>query len=666
MISYKKLKNETLNTYQKFSFFLKEFEETENIFKLPITKELELEFNRIATEIKNDKFKLMVLGEAKSGKSTFINAYLGIDLLPTDSLQCTSSIMKIRNGSNLKLKVIKADGTNCYYSEEKSIKEVLSKSGSLTEIEEKYKDIPVTRINNDIFLVRQGEKIYSRDINNFIESVKDEKIPSMTFEKYEELIKEYISEYKNSWKEIIKEIIIEYPFSLESIKEIEIIDSPGINAVGGLEEITKEYAKKVDAIMFLQSAEAPVENKLLKRMIEEYSTNRNTSFLIITKSGKLSLKELNEKIKEFHKYYENNINKDQIIDIDSIFQKYALFIEKKFEDYNRLEEYLDENEGNVEPTVERIIYRDREIEKIIENLRKKSKFDDLEKKLDLFGRKAQYYKLKSFLEKVLNSLEKINAKFLEQLSIFKIEDPERFEDKIKTLVNDIELLKNKISGSFTEISPEYTEELKNIIEKKLETIERKIKEEESEEIEKIFQCGVEEFIEFQKEFIKNKILDLNNRLIKLEKNKIEYKYLEPDITEEDFENIKENAKEKAKEIKEIETGFCFTTTKKVVRYSKKKYLEAIKNNIIERYEDISYEIREYMINYLNNTLEIYEKELRRNLTERKEELEKAKSLAEENDDKIEKIEILTKYKESFNICFSEVKKYIENINSVLN
>ncbi len=34
-----------------------------------------------------NKFVLMIAGEAKSGKSTFINAFLGKEILPTDAKQ---------------------------------------------------------------------------------------------------------------------------------------------------------------------------------------------------------------------------------------------------------------------------------------------------------------------------------------------------------------------------------------------------------------------------------------------------------------------------------------------------------------------------------------------------------------------------------------------------
>ena len=45
----------------------------------------------------------MVIGKAKSGKSTFINAYLKKEVLPMDVRQCTSSIIKINYGDKFRL-----------------------------------------------------------------------------------------------------------------------------------------------------------------------------------------------------------------------------------------------------------------------------------------------------------------------------------------------------------------------------------------------------------------------------------------------------------------------------------------------------------------------------------------------------------------------------------
>ena len=66
-------------------------------------KKVDESISEQAQKIKNEIFNLMVLGEAKSGKSTFINAYLGKEVVPMDVRQCTSSIIKIRKGDKFEL-----------------------------------------------------------------------------------------------------------------------------------------------------------------------------------------------------------------------------------------------------------------------------------------------------------------------------------------------------------------------------------------------------------------------------------------------------------------------------------------------------------------------------------------------------------------------------------
>lgn len=57
-----------------------------------------------AEKIKDDRFCLLIAGEAKSGKSTFINAYLGTEILPMDVRQCTSAVVEIGYGKEFCLK----------------------------------------------------------------------------------------------------------------------------------------------------------------------------------------------------------------------------------------------------------------------------------------------------------------------------------------------------------------------------------------------------------------------------------------------------------------------------------------------------------------------------------------------------------------------------------
>lgn len=61
--------------------------------------------------LKKGKFTLAVAGEVKAGKSTFINALLGADILPSDVLQASNAIVEIFKSETSFLKVRYADGT---------------------------------------------------------------------------------------------------------------------------------------------------------------------------------------------------------------------------------------------------------------------------------------------------------------------------------------------------------------------------------------------------------------------------------------------------------------------------------------------------------------------------------------------------------------------------
>lgn len=59
----------------------------------------------IKQKLIDDSFNLVVLGEFKRGKTTFLNAFLGADILPTDVLPLTSIVTLIRFGQEIRIEV---------------------------------------------------------------------------------------------------------------------------------------------------------------------------------------------------------------------------------------------------------------------------------------------------------------------------------------------------------------------------------------------------------------------------------------------------------------------------------------------------------------------------------------------------------------------------------
>jgi ribosome biogenesis GTPase A len=56
-------------------------------------------------ELKKGVFRLMILGDMKRGKSTFLNALLGEKLLPSDVNPCTAIMTVLRYGNEKKVTI---------------------------------------------------------------------------------------------------------------------------------------------------------------------------------------------------------------------------------------------------------------------------------------------------------------------------------------------------------------------------------------------------------------------------------------------------------------------------------------------------------------------------------------------------------------------------------
>ena len=56
--------------------------------------------HRLKERVQTDHFKVLVIGEFKRGKSTFINAMLGAEILPAYAKPCTAIINEVKWGDS--------------------------------------------------------------------------------------------------------------------------------------------------------------------------------------------------------------------------------------------------------------------------------------------------------------------------------------------------------------------------------------------------------------------------------------------------------------------------------------------------------------------------------------------------------------------------------------
>jgi GTPase SAR1 family protein len=152
--------------------------------------------HRLKNRVSNESFKVLIIGEFKRGKSTFINAMLGQDILPAYSTPCTAIINEVKWGQ----------------SPQALLHYLKHEDGSQKE----PKEIPVEAIEEYVVIPEEPDESYVNP-----------------YEKVEIL----------------------YPLEL-CRSGVEVIDSPGLNEHATRSQVTEDYLPTVDAIVFVFTCEA--------------------------------------------------------------------------------------------------------------------------------------------------------------------------------------------------------------------------------------------------------------------------------------------------------------------------------------------------------------------------------------------------------------------------
>ena len=407
--------------------------------------------------------------------------------------------------------------------------------------------------------------------------------------------------------------------------------------------------------------------------------NKGTLFLILTRAVNVNGENLEELKKEAKKLYGSKISEGQIIAVDS---KVQMFVNKisEYEKYEDIEEYLDELEENNQ--FEDFMNPPRrmrgEKSSYIEYLKEKSRFKDINEAIEKFARKAQYYALDEVVKGISNICKKIedSAKYDIRLYEDKItKDPTEFAvqiDEIKTKINEIN---TKIGRKVDDVKEKYTSSKGIIKIKAEEKISKLIKEIEAldaknddsiNELEKISFRKIEEQKEFQKIMQEDIVKECNETLVLLsDESKIPYSILEPNFTEEDFENIKNETKKEANEEKSYETGVTFKKTHFYSEYSRSKHFKLLKENILGKMNKIQIEVVNNLIDFANNIGSEYVKELIKNANEQKQklnELQEEKAKMEEMKEKIKElnhiIQEITLFENKAKNLGKEIEQYV--------
>ncbi len=182
---------------------------------------------KLSNRVSSDRFRVLVIGEFKRGKSTFINAMLGQEVLPAFSVPCTAVINEIKWADEPRAELFFRDPLPDRIPDEipDAVKRHLrSASGE-----------PPEPIQIDV-----------EDLEDYVV------IPDPAKEQEESVAESPYDRVELFW-------------NLDLCRNgVEIIDSPGLNEHQTRTKVTTDYLNSVDAVVFVMSCQALASMSELK------------------------------------------------------------------------------------------------------------------------------------------------------------------------------------------------------------------------------------------------------------------------------------------------------------------------------------------------------------------------------------------------------------------
>ena len=695
VVDYKSRKNEVLSSYDTVEELITELRDYAEKINLPDpTERLEnllADIRGKAEKVKADRFNIIVAGESKSGKSTFINAYLGVELLPMDVKQCTSSIVEIKYGEAFSVRATYADDRQITITGDEEARDFLKKNAAL---DDDYRDIPVPTINSEI-LVKSGLRardkgaqitIFDAEVEAMLKSPEVQGANIYNLPDYNEKIRAYIEAKKNSWQDIVTKIEVMFPFG-EDLRGIEIIDSPGVCARGGVAEITSQYIENADAIIFLkpvsgQALESTQFNQFMKNASVE--RNKKALFLVLTRATNVTEADLRRLEEEAHKQF-SNLDERNILIVDSKAELYA----KKF---SAVENIVDElrrlNEnGTMDDFVTKAYFETNgmfgsgDTQDFIDKLKEKSRFKQVYDALNIFGRKAHYLLLAALLDSINKLYAKLWNDMNSKIDMFKrkAEDPTELAKKIAEVKQDLDIIQNKMSRGVDGVVRRFRGD-EGIIRTEAEAAVNdflasvgKIAPDSSDafnQLERLSLKKIDQFKELTERVQQQVVAEFDEALVALsDKSSIPFESLKPDFTEDTFKQIKEKTESKAYETRSYEDGVTFKKTHTYSEYVQNKHFNIIKNDILHRLDELKNDLIANLEDFVENIRTKYIAELANNARGKKNELDaimEAKATAEQIRDIIQelsaKADRIASVRAEANKIKGGISKYVQHNN----
>ena len=406
-----------------------------------------------------EKFLLAIVGEVKAGKSTFINAILREAILPYDTLQATSEIVEIHHSDKKEVQVTFANGDTQAIEDDPQTpeNEAVPFLKKIASINEEYRGLPIVQVNRfliDHYSEAEGKAVFEKsELENFISDPGLENIYKLETEEFGGKIRKYIA--KNiACDEIPKKVTLGYPHDFSESKHFRIVDTPGINAIGGIENQTKEFINEADAVIYLHNAKQ-LESRALRNALENELPERVKDRLILVLTHRSEKVDEHERILEETQRLYPKIGSDNIFFVDSLTELHLkAFYGKSMDEINAIRRQDPQLRRLTSDCVE---IADGNKNALLNLLEKQSNFTQIRKRIERDAQHSASIQMEDFASAIQEPYEVLVDSVSARIAPLKMKyhAPQSFASEIDKQKKEMETMRSDYNNFTSELKGEF-------------------------------------------------------------------------------------------------------------------------------------------------------------------------------------------------------------------
>ena len=320
-----------------------------------------------------------------------------------------------------------------------------------------------------------------KELETFLSS--DPEYNNSDEEEFRKKIREYIKQNITCDK-IPLTVSLGYPHDFSGFKHFRVVDTPGVNATGGIEDRTKEFINdnEADAAIYLHKA-PPVESKALRNALTNELPEKVKYRLLVLTHRSGQDEDRNVRILNEAKRLHSEIGLDNIFFVDSLAE---LDLQKFYgaKTINEINAIRGENQQLRGRTAHFFEEADGNRSAFLKLLEEQANFRDIRKRIESDARKSDAIQMRDFayaLQDAYKDLDKIIEGRIAPLEM-KYREPQFFaskkqrqEDKMKKMEGDYSEFIHSLREDFStgNENNRYSQEMNQIVKGVIDEIKKR-------------------------------------------------------------------------------------------------------------------------------------------------------------------------------------------------